>query len=72
MVPKFVIEWGSIRFEVVELAPYYYCEGVRTEERIAELLVLLLRHHVPKEEIHPRRRGEETKVSWELQVGRIG
>ena len=67
-----MIEWGSIRFEVVELAPYYYCEGMRTEERIAELLVLLLRHHVLDEGIHPRRGKKETKVSWELQVGRIG
>ena len=67
-----MIEWGSIRFEVVELAPYYYYRGLRIEEGIAELLVLLLRHYVLEEGIHPRRRGEETKVSWELQVGRIG
>ena len=38
----------------------------RTEEGIAELLVLLLRHHMPEEGIHLRRGGEETKVSWEL------
>ena len=25
-----------------------------------------------EERIHPRRGGDETKVSWELQVGRIG
>ena len=48
------------------------CGDPRIEEEIAKLLVLLLRHHVPKEGIHPRRGGEETKVSWELQVGRIG
>ena len=46
--------------------------GPRTEEWIVELLVLLLRHHVPEEGIQPRRGGEETKVTWELQVGRIG
>ena len=46
--------------------------GSRTEEGIAKLLVLLLRQHVPEEGIHSRRGGEETKVSWELQVGRIG
>ena len=52
---------------------YIYIYGdPRTEEGIAELLVLLLRHHVPKEGIHLKRGGEETKVSWELQVGRIG
>ena len=49
-----------------------YCGCPRTEEGIAELLVLLLRHHVPKEGIHLKRGGEETKVSWELQVGRMG
>ena len=38
----------------------------RTEEGIAELLVLLLRHHMPEEGIHLRRGGEKTKVSWEL------
>jgi len=31
-----------------------------------------LRQHVPEQGIHSRRGGEETKVSWELQVGRIG
>jgi len=49
-----------------------YCESPRTKEGIAEPLVLLLRHHMPEEGVHPRRRGEETNVSWELQVGRIG
>ena len=42
------------------------------QDEIAKLLVLLLRHHVPNEGIHSRRGGEKTKVSWELQVGRIG
>ena len=27
---------------------------------------------MPEEGIQPRRGGEETKVTWELQVGRIG
>ena len=27
---------------------------------------------MPEEGIHLRRGGEETKFSWELQVGRIG
>ena len=40
------------------------CEGPRTEEGIVELLVLLLRHHMPEKGVHPRRGGEETKVSW--------
>ena len=44
----------------------------KTEEGIVELLVLLLRHHMPEEGIHLRRGGEKTKVSWELWVGRIG
>ena len=51
---------------------YTNCGCPRTEEEIAKLLVLLLRHHMLEEEIHSRRGEEETKVSWELQVGRMG
>ena len=49
-----------------------YCKCLKTAEGIAELLDLLLRHHMLEEGIHSRRGGEETKVSWELQVGRMG
>ena len=75
--------YGTYQARLYKLKPCFYLRvdskvlggyygGLRTEEGIVELLVLLLRHHMPEEGIHPRRGAEETKVSWELQVGRIG